>query len=405
MKLTMHTATSEAKSPKLAIIGYVFFTFLGYLCIGLPLAVIPMFVHNTLGYTEIIAGVVISLQYLATFMIRGYSGKIVDTQGPKRAVLLSMGSFVVSGLLLFLALYLRYNPLLSISVLALSRLLTGCAEGMIGASPINWAMMVIGREHTATAISYNGIASYGALALGAPIGVWIASSMDIAYIGLVSALIGAAGYTLAKTKVAVHPPQGSTKQISFWKVLGIVAPFGAALGLAGIGFGGISNFITLYYDHFQWSHAAYCLSAFSVLFVLGRFIFADAIGRFGGKNVALICLIVEVLGLLLLFSADQPLIALLGAAVTGIGFSLVFPALGVEAVKRAPIASSGAALAAYGLFIDISLGVTGPFAGTVIKLFGMPYLFAFCALMVFIGLLIVWRLRKQSSSKAEVEKA
>ena len=391
----MHTATSEAKSPKLAITGYVFFTFLGYLCIGLPLAVIPMFVHNTLGYTEIIAGVVISLQYLATFLIRGYSGKIVDTHGPKRAVLLSMASFVVSGGLLFLALYLRHTPLLSISVLALSRLLTGCAEGMIGASPINWAMMVVGREHTATAISYNGIASYGALALGAPIGVWIADSMDIAYIGLVGMLIGAIGYALATTKTAVRP-QGSTEQISFWKVLGIVAPFGAALGLAGIGFGGISNFITLYYDYFHWSHAAYCLSAFSVLFVLGRFIFADAIDRFGGQKVALICLIIEVLGLFLLFSAKQPMMALLGAAVTGIGFSLVFPALGVEAVKRAPIASSGAALAAYGLFIDISLGVTGPFAGSVIKVFGMPYLFAFCGLMVFIGLLIVWRLKKKA---------
>jgi hypothetical protein len=47
---------------------------------------------------------------------------------------------------------------------------TGCAEGMIGASPINWAIMAVGEKHTAKIISYNGVACYGALAIGASLG-------------------------------------------------------------------------------------------------------------------------------------------------------------------------------------------------------------------------------------------
>ena len=44
------------------IISYVCFTFLGYFLIGLPLAIIPIFITKTLGFSELIAGIVISLQ-------------------------------------------------------------------------------------------------------------------------------------------------------------------------------------------------------------------------------------------------------------------------------------------------------------------------------------------------------
>jgi len=372
------------KGYKVKIIGFVFMSFLGYICIGLPLAVLPMFIHKTLGFSEIIAGAVISLQYVTTFIIRGYAGTVVDKRGPKIAVSISMISFVVSGILFFLSIWLKNSAIISLSIISVSRLIMGCAEGMIGASPINWAMMVIGRKHTGEIMSYNGIANYGALAIGAPVGVWIQQSIGIEYIGVLIVCIGILGFLYALPKPPVRA-EVSAEKISFFKVLGIVAPYGMSLGLAAIGFGGISNFITLYYDFFGWKNAAFSLSIFSVMFILGRFAFSKAIAKKGGLQVAFNCLIVEAIGLALLFSAQHPLMALLGAAVTGLGFSLVFPALGVEAVKLAPVANSGAALAAYGLFIDLSLGVTGPFAGTVINLFGMPYLFLFCGIMVVIG--------------------
>ena len=109
----------------------------------------------------------------------------------------------------------------------------------------------------------------------------------------------------------------------------------------------------------------------------------------------MICLITEAVGLFLLFLAPTASLALIGAAITGLGFSLIFPALGVEAVKLAPASNAGAALAGYGLFIDLSLGATGPLEGTVINVFGMKYLFLFCAIMVAVGILIVIRLKNK----------
>jgi hypothetical protein len=65
---------------------------------------------------------------------------------------------------------------------------------------------------------------------------------------------------------------------------------------------------------------------------------------------------------------------------TGVGFALGFPALGVEAVGLVPPANRGAALSAYSLFLDLSLGVTGPLAGYIAGAFGYETVYLFAAI-------------------------
>lgn len=362
---------------------------MGYLCIGLPLAVLPIYIHQHLGYSTFVAGLVISLQYFVTFIIRGWAGTLVDKRGPQPAVLFSMLAFIVSGILLMLAFWFTQLPMLSLVLIVLARLVTGCAEGMVGASPISWAMLVVGREHTGTIISYNGIANYGALAIGAPLGVILSNSLGNVSLGVVILLIGIAGFVMAQKRENVLGGTGNQEPISFAKVLRIVSPYGVGLALGGLGFGCLSTFITLYYEYMHWDHAALCLTSFSALFIFGRLVFGNGIKRFGGLRVAVCCLLVETIGLGILWWAHTPYWGLIGASITGLGFSLVFPALGVEAVRLTPVANQGSALAAYGLFIDISLGITGPLIGFVASTWGMHSIFPFSMAMVFIGFLLI----------------
>jgi histidinol-phosphate/aromatic aminotransferase/cobyric acid decarboxylase-like protein len=124
------------------------------------------------------------------------------------------------------------------------------------------------------------------------------------------------------------------KPLPFRAVLGRVWPYGMALALASAGFGVIATFITLFYDAKGWDGAAFALTLFSCAFVGARLLFPNGINRLGGLNVAMICFAVEIVGLLLTGIASAPWMAKIGVFLAGAGFSLVFPALGVEVVKR-----------------------------------------------------------------------
>lgn len=369
------------------IASYVILTFYGYFTIGLSLAVLPIFIHETLGFNTIIAGAVIGSQYIMTFFMRAYAGTIVDKKGPKPAIIASMICFMVTGILLWAAFSTSATPLLSISLLAISRLLTGCGEGMVGASPVNWAILRVGDQHTGTAISYNGISNYSSMAIGAPLGVILSQHLGNWSIAAFTIVVGFIGLISTINKKALYSLSNEVRN-SFFSVFKVVSPFGIGLALAGIGFGTISTFITLYYNYKGWENAAICITCFSTMFVLGRFVLTGSINKIGGVKIALYSMLIESAGLLLIAFAPSPLLTIIGASITGLGFSMVFPALGVEAVKRASSANKGAALGAYGLFIDISLGVSGPLIGLVAKQFGMAFIFPFSLFLVVLGVIV-----------------
>jgi MFS family permease len=398
MQADTDTGASLSK-VRFTIAGFVTFTFIGYFTIGLVLGILPVFIHQRLGYSTMVAGAIISVQYVTTFLLRGYAGSIIDKKGPKPAVLLSMVSFSISGILLFAAYMFRDMPALSLGTLVLTRLVTGFAEGLVGASPVNWAINAVGRKYTGRAMSFNGIASYGALATGAPLGLILNNESGMGSIGILIVLVGIIGFIYAKGKTAIRGSQSTEARLPFIQVLKTVAPFGTCLALGGLGFGTISTFITLYYSYLNWTGAVLCLSVFSLLFILGRIFFARSIETSGGMKTAIWCLALESTGLMILWLANIPHVALIGAGIAGLGFSLVFPALGVEAVKLVPASNQGAAIGGYGLFIDLSLGITGPLVGGVASHFGMLYIFPFSMTLVFIGFLLavlIWQRQKRA---------
>jgi predicted MFS family arabinose efflux permease len=178
-------------------------------------------------------------------------------------------------------------------------------------------------------------------------------------------------------------------------VLGRIAPHGMALALGGIGYSVLATFVTLYYFSRHWdpNGAALCLTAFGVAFIAARLLFIQAINRFGGFPVSTVCLSVESLGVLLMWAAQSPWTASCGAALTGFGFSLVFPALGVEAVKRVPVHNRGTALGLFTGFSDVSFFLVGPIAGTVIGAWGYPsaFLFALASVLTSLGIVLILR--------------
>ncbi|MGA2276231.1 MAG: MFS transporter [Terracidiphilus sp.] len=384
------------------IVGFVYFTFVVYLSIGLPLAVLPPYVHLHMGYSAALAGLVISMQYIATLASRPWAGRISDHSGAKVSVLWGMAACSASGAVLIAAAALHMYPWLSLAVLMLSRLVLGTGESLGSTGSTLWGITSAGEANMAKVISYNGISTYGAMALGAPLGVvldsiWGDPQWGLGAIGLLTMLIGAISLLLASRKRPVKVIPGD--HLPFRDVIFRVAPHGMGLALGGIGYSVLATFVTLYYISRHWTGAALCLTAFGLAFIVARLLFIQTINRFGGFPVAMACLSVESLGMLMLWRASAPWMAFCAAALAGFGFSLVFPAIGVEAVKRVPEHNRGTALGVYTAFSDVSFFLTGPLAGAVIGGFGYSsvFLVALVCVLTALGIVIILREMQQTA--------
>ena len=393
-------AATASRPPSLAsggdvrsILGCVYFTLICYLSIGLPLAVLPTFVHLRMGMHAALAGLIISIQYIATFLSRPWAGRISDHAGARVSVLWGMAACTLSGVLLLAAGALGFSSWLTLSALVASRLALGVGESLGSTGATLWGITNAGPEHTARVISFNGVATYGGLALGAPLGVLLDQQWGLASLGLLTTLLSAVSFLLAERKSSAPVTPG--EHLPFHNLLGRIAPHGMALALGGIGYSVLATFVTVYYISRHWSPngAALCLTAFGCAFIAARLLFIEAVNRFGGFPVCLVCMSVESLGVLVIWSAGSPSMASAGAALTGFGFSLVFPALGVEAVKRVPLPNRGTALGVFTGFSDVSFFLVGPIAGAVIGAWGYSsaFLFALASVLSALGIVMVLR--------------
>ncbi|PNS13728.1 hypothetical protein COO59_02145 [Mixta theicola] len=368
------------------ILSVIIFTFFCYLSVGLPLAVLPGFVHNQLGYSSLMAGLIISVQYFATLVSRPQSGRLADAFGPKKVVMLGMSCCGLSGVLTMLAGLTTATPALSLALLAAGRVFLGVGESFSSTGATLWGMKIVGSTQTARVISWNGVATYLAMALGAPTGVALNALMGIHGFAALVTIMSVVGLLLASRKPAVSVAVGA--RIAFHRVVSKVWAYGLGLGLGTIGFGTIATFITLYFASRQWQGAAFALSLFSIGFVLMRLSFSRTITRYGGLPVSACSFALECAGLLLIWQADSAWLVDVGAFCTGAGFSLVFPALGVEAVKQVEVPNQGAALGIYSAFLDLALGLTGPLAGLLINRAGMSSIWPAAALVVLAAMLL-----------------
>jgi MFS family permease len=119
--------------------------------------------------------------------------------------------------------------------------------------------------------------------------------------------------------------------------------------------------------------------------------------KLGGAKIALVSIVVEAVGQALIWLATGEVTALIGAGFTGLGYALVYPAFGIEAVHRAPPESRGLAMGAYTACLDLALGIASPALGLLAGIAGLRSVFLISAVLVLCGAVVaLWILSKQT---------
>jgi hypothetical protein len=98
----MSAASSVSESPSsvvTALAPLMIAVLTGFLVIGAALPVLPLHVHDGLGFGPVMVGVVAGCQFAASLVARIWSGHAADTRGPKLAVMVGLAGASISGLL------------------------------------------------------------------------------------------------------------------------------------------------------------------------------------------------------------------------------------------------------------------------------------------------------------------
>jgi MFS family permease len=378
----------------LPILGAVFVAFL---ITGVAMPVLPLHVHRGLGLGTFVVGLIAGSQFAAALVSRVSAGRDADSRGAKHAVVAGLALAAGGGLLYLLSLAFVSAPPVSAAILLVGRAVLGAGESFIITGAQAWGLVLAGPQNTGKVIAWVGTAMYAALALGAPIGTTLYAGYGFGAIALTTMLLPLATLALVAPLARVAPT--ARVRQPFTKVVAAVWLPGVGLALASSAFGAMTAFAALLFAARGWAVWP-AFTTFAVAFMFARVVLGHIADRMGGARVALVFLLLEAAGQALLWLAPSSALGLLGAGLTGFGYSLVYPGFGVEAVRRAPADSRGLAMGAYTAFLDVALAVASPLLGLIAATtdIGMVFLVSAvsvaCAAPIALRLINVQRMEK-----------
>jgi MFS family permease len=356
---------------------------IAFLIIGFALPVLPLHVHQGLGLSTFVVGLVTGSQFAAALISRVWSGNYADSRGAKRAVCNGLLTATVAGMLYLLSLRFLGERHVSVAILLLGRALLGGAESFIITGAVSWGLALVGERSAGRVIAWMGMAMFAAFALGAPLGTTLYRVGGFAAVAIATTLVPLITLSLV-APLSPLPPRRADRP-ALMKVAGAVWLPGLGSALSSIGFGAILAFGALISADRGWDPVWLAFSAFAVALVGARAFLGHLPDRLGGARVALVSVLIEAAGLALIWLAPGRALAAIGAALTGFGYALVYPGLGVEAVLRTPPESRGLAMGAYTVFLDVALGFGTPVLGLIASWAGLGAVFLVSSLAVLGG--------------------
>lgn len=365
--------------------------FFSIVSLGISLAILPIFIKESLQLSALFIGFSIVSESIATLCSRFFSGTYSDEKGAKFGMTLGLALLTLSGLICFFSIYFLSGQVeISYVGIIISRVLMGIGLSFVFTCGGTWPIGLIGREHAGKVMSWVGIAMFLGLALGNYFGAWSYESIGIEYSAVILILLPILSLILCGTIPSIE----TTKNVDTIRLLDAVKkiwPSGSSFALANVGYSLITSYLLVSFIDLGWnSYGAIALSSFGIGYVVSRLLFgwmADKAGKFS----CITFLVVESLGLLLITVQFNAYTSIVGSFLCGFGLSMVYPLLAVVAINSLPKENIGVAISTYEACFDIGILISGLLGSAVIYYFSYQYAFFVgvicCLLAVFTTIL------------------
>ena len=372
--------------------------FLSYLAVASALPVVSAYTVQVLHLSNAMGGLAVGIAFLSTILTRNFAGRLADQHGGRYAMRRGLLVYSVASVICMASVAPFLQGSIGFVVLLAGRLLLGVGESLVVVGMLGWGIGLMGAPRSGKVMAWVGAGMYGAFAVGGPLGLGLYHVAGFAGVMASAIVFPLLGLLLIQSVQGVTPQAG--KRESFWHIIGRIWRAGAAVGLQGVGFAALGAFISLYFQQKGWPYAGVGLTAFGLGFVLVRMLCGNLPDRIGGTRVAIVSLIVEAVGQFLIWSAPGPSLALVGALLTGLGCSMVFPGMGSEVVKQVPPQLRGTAVGGFAAFQDIAYGATGPVAGVLADHAGYAVVFLVGGICALLGLVAAVAAHRQSPTES-----
>jgi MFS family permease len=363
--------TLAERHPGIAASAGVFAAaLLAFLAIGAALPVLPGFVRGPLHAGDVAVGIVVGAFAVTAVVCRPLAGRQADVRGRRTVLVAGALAMGVGG-----ALYLLAN---SVAALIAARLVVGAGEGAVYTAGAAWAVDLAPEDRRGLALGLFGLAVWGGLSLGPLAGELLRAGISYDAVWAATAALPLAGALLA-LRLPEPPGAGATEP-------GPLAVFpraahrpGLALALANIGYAALAGFVVLHLRARAIGGGASVFTAFAVAVFASRVALSRLPDRVGARRTATTAGLLEAIGLAVIAVAKSLAVALVGAVIVGVGFSMLFPSLALMVVGRVGDDRRGSALGAFTAFFDIGVGLGAPLAGATAALAGYPAVFVLAA--------------------------
>ena len=356
------------------------------LAVGAALPVLPRYVKGPIGGSDVEVGLVIGAFAFAAIVVRPLAGRWGDRRGRRPVMIAGTAFTAIAGVL--------YAVPWGVAGLVLARVILGAGEGVVYTSGAAWMADRANDDERGRVIGLYGLAIWGGVSAGPVLGEglfdWTNSYNAVWWlcVGLSVASLVALYWMPRERSGKSH--EATAAHATGWASLlprASIRP-GLALMTANLGYAAVSSFLVLMLDKRGIGHGAMAFAVFAAAVVVNRVLFGDLPDRFGGRAAAMYAAALEAAGLLILAAGQSLPVVLIGSAVMGSGFAMLFPSLALLVLARTRPEQRGAAMGTFTAFFDIGLALGSPLVGVVAAATGYGGAFIAGAVGAVGGLLI-----------------
>ncbi|WP_117168460.1 MFS transporter [Paraliobacillus sediminis] len=355
-----------------------FFIFLGF---QMTLPTIPLFVQE-LGGSDQLIGLITGVFTFSALLFRPYAGHALESKGRQFVYMTGLGIFVLS--------VASYSIITSIGFLIVMRMVQGVGWGFSTTATGTIATDLIPPKRRGEGMGYFGLSGNLALAFGPALGLTLVGIISFPQLFLIAGSLGFVSFLLSTRirykKIEASQHKATTVKFDIFEKSAIKPAI--LLFFITVTFGGIASFLPLYATQKGIEGIGIYFLIYALFLMVSRTFAGRLYDAKGHIAVFLPGTAMIVAAMLLLVWLPNSLILYVAAALYGLGFGSVQPALQAWAINEAATNRKGMANATFFASFDLGVGVGAMTFGLIAASFGYSFIYLVSALSVVTSMLI-----------------